>query len=265
MSENQVVVVNSSSLIEQATSNLLIEKSKAFNEFKEFLKNDLKDGIDFGNIPKVDKPSLFKAGGEKIQMYLGLTPQYKLLHREFIPNQKKEDKVWNETTKKYQMVETVRNYYSWEWSCELWYGDKKVAEGVGTGNSEERKWVSQYQRGENPDSLANTIMKMSKKRAFMDAIIGVSGVSDIFTQDLEDDENIKKLKVDKTTKVNKLTKANIKTIYATLGALELVKSDLDKILNEMGYLKIQDCKAEDCNTIIQKLKDLANSRNKGDK
>ena len=43
-------------------------------------------------------------------------------------------------------------------------------------------------------------------------------------------------------------------------ALELVKSDLDKILNEMGYLKIQDCKADDCNAIIQKIKDLASSR-----
>lgn len=258
--ENEITIVNSTSLIEQTTSNALIEKSKAFNEFKEFLKNDLKDGVDFGKIPSVEKPCLFKAGGEKIQLYLGLTPQYKLLHREFVPNQVRKDKVWNDVTKKYQEVETVRNYYCWEWSCELWHGSVKVAEGVGMGNTEEDKYVSQYKGAKTPDSLANTVMKISKKRAFMDAIIGVSGVSDIFTQDLEDSEMVNKLKVDKTTKVNKLTKDNIKTIYATLGALELVKSDLDKILNEMGYLKIQDCKADDCNAIIQKIKDLAISR-----
>lgn len=258
--ENEITIVNSTSLIEQTTSNALIEKSKAFNEFKEFLKNDLKDGVDFGKIPNVEKPCLFKAGGEKIQLYLGLTPQYKLLHREFVPNQVRKDKVWNDVTKKYQEVETVRNYYCWEWSCELWHGSVKVAEGVGMGNTEEDKYVSQYKGAKTPDSLANTVMKISKKRAFMDAIIGVSGVSDIFTQDLEDSEMVNKLKVDKTTKVNKLTKDNIKTIYATLGALELVKSDLDKILNEMGYLKIQDCKADDCNAIIQKIKDLASSR-----
>lgn len=258
--ENEITIVNSTSLIEQTTSNALIEKSKAFNEFKEFLKNDLKDGVDFGKIPGVEKPCLFKAGGEKIQLYLGLTPQYKLLHREFVPNQVRKDKVWNDVTKKYQEVETVRNYYCWEWSCELWHGSVKVAEGVGMGNTEEDKYVSQYKGAKTPDSLANTVMKISKKRAFMDAIIGVSGVSDIFTQDLEDSEMVNKLKVDKTTKVNKLTKDNIKTIYATLGALELVKSDLDKILNEMGYLKIQDCKADDCNAIIQKIKDLASSR-----
>ena len=258
--ENEITIVNSTSLIEQTTSNALIEKSKAFNEFKEFLKNDLKDGVDFGKIPSVEKPCLFKAGGEKIQLYLGLTPQYKLLHREFVPNQVRKDKVWNDVTKKYQEVETVRNYYCWEWSCELWHGSVKVAEGVGMGNTEENKYVSQYKGAKTPDSLANTVMKISKKRAFMDAIIGVSGVSDIFTQDLEDSEMVNKLKVDKTTKINKLTKDNIKTIYATLGALELVKSDLDKILNEMGYLKIQDCKADDCNAIIQKIKDLASSR-----
>lgn len=260
MNDNSMVIVNSSSLIETLSADRLIQSSQKINAFKEFLKNDLKDGIDYGSIPKVDKPSLFKAGGEKIQMYLGLTPQYKLLHREFIANQRKEDKVWNERTNEYQTVETIRNYYAWEWSCELWYGNTKVAEGVGSGNSEERKWVSQYQRGETPDSLANTIMKISKKRAFMDSIIAVSGVSDMFTQDLEDDETIKKLKVDKKSKINKLTKGNIKTIYATLGALELVKSDLDKILNEMGYLTIQDCKAEDCNTIIAKIKELYNKR-----
>lgn len=258
--ENEIAIVNSTSLIEQTTSNALIDKSKAFNEFKEFIKNDLKDGVDFGKIPSVEKPCLFKAGGEKIQLYLGLTPQYKLLHREFVPNQVRKDKVWNDVTKKYQEVETVRNYYCWEWSCELWHGSVKVAEGVGMGNTEEDKYVSQYKGAKTPDSLANTVMKISKKRAFMDAIIGVSGVSDIFTQDLEDSEMVNKLKVDKTTKVNKLTKDNIKTIYATLGALELVKSDLDKILNEMGYLKIQDCKADDCNAIIQKIKDLASSR-----
>lgn len=258
--ENEIAIVNSTSLIEQTTSNALIEKSKAFNEFKEFLKNDLKDGVDFGKISSVEKPCLFKAGGEKIQLYLGLTPQYKLLHREFVPNQVRKDKVWNDIAKKYQEVETIRNYYCWEWGCELWHGDVKVAEGVGMGNTEEDKYVSQYKGAKTPDSLANTVMKISKKRAFMDAIIGVSGVSDIFTQDLEDSEMVNKLKVDKTTKVNKLTKDNIKTIYATLGALELVKSDLDKILNEMGYLKIQDCKADDCNAIIQKIKDLACSR-----
>lgn len=265
MSEkNEIVVVNSTALISNLTNNELNARADAFRQFKDFIRTELVDGIDFGQIPSVNKPCLFKAGGEKAQMLLGLTPEYKLLNRAFVPNQERKYKVWNKDARKYETVETIRNYYAWEWSCELWFGDKKVGEGVGACNSEERKWVSQYDRGESPDSLANTIIKIGKKRAFMDAILGVSGLSDMFTQDLEEDESIQKLKVDKTTKINKLTKDQIKLIYATVGATGLVESDLKAILNEMGYTSIKDCKPEDCNKILESLRTLAKER-KNDK
>lgn len=40
----------------------------------------------------------------------------------------------------------------------------------------------------NPDicSLVNTILKMAKKRAFIDAVLQVASLSEVFTQDLED-------------------------------------------------------------------------------
>lgn len=38
----------------------------------------------------------------------------------------------------------------------------------------------------NPYDLANTILKMAKKRALVDAVLTVTGASDIFTQDIED-------------------------------------------------------------------------------
>jgi ribosomal protein S13 len=82
----------------------------------------------------------------------------------------------------------------------------------------------------------------------------------MFTQDLEDDESITKLKVDKTTKLNKLTKDQIKLVYATVGATGLVESDLKQILNEMGYTSIKDCKGDECNKILDSLKALAKSR-----
>lgn len=37
-----------------------------------------------------------------------------------------------------------------------------------------------------PADMANTVLKMAKKRAFVDAILTVTGASDIFTQDVED-------------------------------------------------------------------------------
>lgn len=38
----------------------------------------------------------------------------------------------------------------------------------------------------NPADIANTILKMAKKRALVDAVLTVTGASDIFTQDIED-------------------------------------------------------------------------------
>lgn len=259
-SGNEIVIVNSTSIISNLQTTEISNRADNLKKFKDFIKNDFVDGVDFGLIPNTDKPCLLKPGFEKIQFYLGLSPRYKLLNREYKPNQEKKYKKYNETAKKYEVVETIRNFYSWEWACELYHGDVKVAEGVGCANTEEKKYVSQYEKSETPDSLANTVMKIAKKRAFGDAILNVGGISDMFTVDLEDNESIAKLKTDKKTKINKLTKDQIKTIYATMGALSLIDDDLKTILNEMGYFNIKEVKPEDNNKIIEKIKELARAR-----
>ena len=43
---------------------------------------------------------------------------------------------------------------------------------------------------DNPQDLANTILKMAKKRSFVDGILTVTGASRIFTQDIEDINDI---------------------------------------------------------------------------
>ena len=254
---NEMEVVNSSSLI-QGTTGGLTAMSTAMQEFKDFIKNELIDGIDYGVIPNA-KACLFKSGGEKVQMFMGLTPQYKLLNRTFIPNQEKKDRVWNDQTRKYEIKETIRNYYAWEFSCELYHGEVKVAEGVGMANTEEEKYVRQYTT-KTADGMANTVMKIAKKRSFMDAILAVSGLSDLFTQDLDDNEDVKKLKVNKDENTKLITKAQIKTVFANLGALGLVKTDLDTIVNELGYTSIKEVKATDVNKVLTAIKEMAKER-----
>ena len=254
---NEMEVVNSSSLIQGTTGNLTA-MSTAMQEFKDFIKNELIDGIDYGVIPNA-KACLFKSGGEKVQMFMGLTPQYKLLNRSFIPNQVKQDRVWNEQNRKYEVKEIIRNYYAWEFSCELYHGDIKVAEGVGMANTEEEKYVRQYTT-KTADGMANTVMKIAKKRSFMDAILAVSGLSDLFTQDLDETEEIRKLKVDKDSTSKLITKAQIKTVYANLGALGLIKSDLDTIVNEMGYTSLKEVKSSEVNKVLTAIKELAKKR-----
>lgn len=254
---NEMEVVNSSTLI-QSTTDSLMAMSTAMQEFKDFIKNELVDGIDYGVIPSA-KPCLFKSGGEKVQMFMGLTPQYKLLNRTFIPNQPKQDRVWNENNRRYEIKETVRNYYAWEFSCELYHGSVKVAEGVGMANTEEEKYVRQYTT-KTSDGLANTVMKIAKKRSFMDAILAVSGLSDMFTQDLEDSEEVRKLKVDKNNTSKLITRAQVKTVFANLGALGLIKSDLDKLVNEMGYTSLKEVPSKEVSALLVKIKGVADAR-----
>lgn len=57
---------------------------------------------------------------------------------------------------------------------------------------EDRKRIKYKRDGQinqvrtNPADVANTILKMAKKRALVDAVLTVTGASDIFTQDIED-------------------------------------------------------------------------------
>lgn len=254
---NELEIVNSSALIQGVGGNLA-SMANSMQEFRDFMKNELVDGIDYGVIPGA-KACLFKAGGEKVQMFLGLTPQYKLLHREFIPNQAKQDKVWNENNRRYEIKETVRNYYAWEFSCELYHGSVKVAEGVGMANTEEEKYVRQYTT-KTPDGLANTVIKIAKKRSFMDAILAVSGLSDMFTQDMEDSEEVRKMKVNKNDTGKAITRAQIKTVFANLGALGLIKTDLDKLVNEMGYTSLKEVQSREVNKLLLRIKEVADER-----
>lgn len=52
------------------------------------------------------------------------------------------------------------------------------------------KWNGQVEKKKqvrtNPADVANTILKMAKKRALVDAVLTVTAASDIFTQDIED-------------------------------------------------------------------------------
>lgn len=60
-----------------------------------------------------------------------------------------------------------------------------VAEGLGSCNSRERK----YLKTDFATNL-NTVLKIAKKRAFVDAILTATHASRVFTQDVEDIVNL---------------------------------------------------------------------------
>jgi len=182
--------VNALSIIETVDIDNISTTMNKIAQMQAVVQKTLKQGHDFGEVPGTSKPTLLKPGGEKICMLFGLNPEYEFL----------------QSTEDYD-----KEFFSYNIRCTLFRNGQPVAQGVGSCNSKEKKYrfinvdtipdsymgasesfVDKYGRTKykinNPDicSLVNTILKMAKKRAFIDAVLQVASLSEVFTQDLED-------------------------------------------------------------------------------
>ena len=182
--------VNALSIIETVDIDNISTTMNKIAQMQAVVQKTLKQGHDFGEVPGTSKPTLLKPGGEKICMLFGLNPEYEFL----------------QTTEDYD-----KEFFSYNIRCTLFRNGQPVAQGVGSCNSKEKKYryinvdtipdnymgasesfTDKYGRIKykinNPDicSLVNTILKMAKKRAFIDAVLQVASLSEVFTQDLED-------------------------------------------------------------------------------
>lgn len=90
-----------------------------------FVKELMREGIDFGAVPGTEKPTLLKPGAEKLCTFFGLTKRFTIID-------KTED--W---TGKEHGGETFFNYL---YRCSLYHGDRLIAESDGSANS----WENRY-------------------------------------------------------------------------------------------------------------------------
>lgn len=189
---NEVVVQNNNvSFIDSIDTQTVVATMQKIATLQAVVQKTLRDGHDYGVIPGTGKPTMFKPGGEKICMMFGLTPQYEFM-----------DKIENYKD----------GFFAYNVKCTLYKDESAVSQGVGSCNSWEKKYryinsdtipegvdpstakqfTDKYGRVKykisNPDpcDLVNTILKMAKKRAFIDAVLQVASLSEVFTQDLED-------------------------------------------------------------------------------
>lgn len=191
--ENQIVEKNNTlSLIDSVDIATIQQTMQKITAFQAVVQRSLKDGHDYGVIAGAgSKPTLLKPGGEKICMMFGLNPEYEFLDK----------------TESYK-----DGFFAYNIKCTLYRNGNPVSQGVGNCNSMEKKYryvnsdkipdnvdpsmveeiTDRYGRKKykvpNPhiEDLVNTILKMAKKRAFIDAVLQVASLSDVFTQDIED-------------------------------------------------------------------------------
>ena len=131
---------------------------------RDYVKQHMNEGEDYGVIPGGNKPTLFKPGAEKLNAVFGLSPLVEVSNRV-------ED--WDNGFVAYEMKVTLLNKRT----------GGVEAEGIGSCNSRERRYKNQDAAG-----IANTVLKMAKKRALVDATLSATRASGMFTQDLEDIE-----------------------------------------------------------------------------
>lgn len=166
-------------------------------QLQAFVKGVMRRGEDYDQIPGTNKPTLLKPGAEKLAEIYGLSPTFTF-------EEKREE--WDAL------------FFYYVIRCTLTRGGRTVAEGLGSCNSREdryawrwvwaedlpkdtdrsalksksgtgkggRRWTKYRLPNEDLPSQVNTILKMAKKRAYVDAVISATRSSGVFTQDVED-------------------------------------------------------------------------------
>lgn len=137
------------------------EAKEADAEMERFIDEILISGVDYGIVPHTSKPTLLKPGAEKILNFLGLIARTEVVNR---------------------IEDTGAGYFAYE--CKVFVIDRDGVvrgEGVGITNSKEGKYAKT-----TGFAVQNTVLKMAKKRALVDAVLNVGAISGRFTQDVED-------------------------------------------------------------------------------
>jgi len=209
----------STSLMLMPVMDLAVAKQR-LSQFQEFVHGYLVEGEDFGTIPGTDKPTLLKPGADKLCELYGLADDYEIVQRtedwNAIPilfdyeikcmlRSKRDGSLvatgmgsCNSYESKYRWRKAQRvcpqcgkdsiikgkEEYGGGWLC---YAKKG---GCGAKFRDNDPSIMEQTVGQVPNedipTLKNTILKMGKKRAKIDATLSATRSSGLFTQDMED-------------------------------------------------------------------------------
>lgn len=160
------------------------------NLIQEVMRTIMQDGQHYGKILGCgNKPTLLKPGAEKILVTFGLAvdPEVTDLSHDDIIRYRVKCRL---ITRNGRFVGAGLGECSSEEDKYKWRSAVSDAEYNATIETHKRiKYTRDNQIKQvrtNPFDLANTILKMAKKRAQIDATLTVTAASDIFTQDVED-------------------------------------------------------------------------------
>lgn len=215
---------------------------------QEVMKSVMQEKEHYGVIPGCgNKPTLFKAGAEKLAHTFRFAPKY-----EEVAGCKEEEGL---------IVYKIR--------CDLIHipTGNFVGSGLGACNSKEKK----YQKSQ-PWDIQNTLYKMACKRALVAAVLNSTAASDIFTQDIEDDpesfQNGSRHKASQQmqnpqpmTSSDFISDAQKKRLYAIYKGAGITDDQMqDYLLRTYGLKASKDIKRADYNAICEWASSGGNSK-----
>lgn len=181
------------------------------NKVQTLMKDLMQENEHYGVIPGTSKPTLYKAGAEKLGFTFRLIPKYEV-EREDLPDHHRGYEV---ICSLYHMngtfvgqgvgnCSTMETKYRYRTGASFEVLDEPIPADAKERKTEYRRqgfgmrkvdgqwrWVrynDEKAENQNIADTYNTVKKMAKKRAYVDAMITACAASDIFTQDLEEVE-----------------------------------------------------------------------------
>lgn len=164
------------------------------NLIQEIMKNVMEEGVHFGTIPGCPKPSLFKAGAEKIAATFQIAIDSAVEDLSSF-----DEKRYRVTCTAYSVTgaklgsaigECSSSEEKYKWRKPVCEAEFEAAD----SDRKREKWNRDGQKIKQirtePSDQANTILQMADKRAYVAVVRKATAASDIFTQDIEDLEVI---------------------------------------------------------------------------
>lgn len=197
MAVNAVIETIPTLSVVETSPDYVKKQVEKIRTLQKTIQEVLVPNVDYGKIPGCgEKPTLFKSGAEKVLITFSLQSTYDIVQ-------------CNENFE-------GNGFFSYTVKSYIWANGVKITEGLGHCNSKENKfaykWVTaknlpqgldiellprreksghygkyfEYRIEDDANSKANTILKMAKKRAQVDGVLTVANLSELFTQDFDD-------------------------------------------------------------------------------
>ncbi len=169
---------------------ILVLAEKRLKEIHEIRKTLMVEKLHYGQIPGVSKPILFKPGAELFLNLYGLIPHFQEeievvgLDRRITVTAELKNSEGRVVGNGYGFASTLEDKYKWRKASgkeEFEAAPPNERRTIRTGRE------SVHCVRQNPDNVLNTVIKMARKRAMVDAVLTHFALSGYISQDFDDE------------------------------------------------------------------------------